>query len=131
MPARKVITRAKERRAVTMLESGATLALAARAIGVSRQALHKHRQGHPDFDAELAEAIEVSIDVQEAELYAISLGRKTADKGQITALIYSLKNRRPDRWRERHEITGADGAPLVDPATLLAMARLVAGAAAQ
>lgn len=29
-----------------------------------------------------------------------------------TACIFWLKNRRPDRWRDRQEITGAEGSPL-------------------
>jgi hypothetical protein len=29
-----------------------------------------------------------------------------------TAAIFWLKNRRPDLWRDRHEHTGAEGAPL-------------------
>ena len=37
----------------------------------------------------------------------------------VTAQIFWLKNRRPDRWRERQEITGVDGGPIgfkfVDP----------------
>lgn len=31
------------------------------------------------------------------------------------AAIFWLKNRRPERWRDRKEITGADGAPLNAP----------------
>ena len=37
----------------------------------------------------------------------------------VTAQIFWLKNRRPDRWRDRQEITGLDGGPIgfkfVDP----------------
>lgn len=29
-----------------------------------------------------------------------------------TAAIFWLKNRRPDVWRDKHEVTGADGGPL-------------------
>lgn len=35
-----------------------------------------------------------------------------------TAMIFWLKNRRPDLWRDRHEVTGKDGAPLVPDVTL-------------
>ena len=31
----------------------------------------------------------------------------------VTAAIFWLKNRRPDQWRDRKELTGADGTPLV------------------
>jgi hypothetical protein len=30
----------------------------------------------------------------------------------VTAMIYWLNNRRPNRWRNRHEVTGPDGGPL-------------------
>lgn len=31
-----------------------------------------------------------------------------------TSLIFWLKNRQPDRFHDRHEITGKDGVPLID-----------------
>ncbi len=31
-----------------------------------------------------------------------------------TACIFWLKNRRKEQWRDRHEVTGADGRPLVE-----------------
>lgn len=34
------------------------------------------------------------------------------------AAIFWLKNRRPERWRDRREITGADGAPLGGPVNM-------------
>lgn len=33
-----------------------------------------------------------------------------------TAMIFWLKNRKPDAWRDRIEHTGKDGAPLIPPA---------------
>lgn len=32
--------------------------------------------------------------------------------GNPTACIFWLKNRQPAEWRDRHELTGADGGPL-------------------
>jgi hypothetical protein len=32
-----------------------------------------------------------------------------------TAAIFWLKNRRKEEWRDRQEVTGADGAPLMQP----------------
>ena len=37
-----------------------------------------------------------------------------------TSMIFWLKNRRPDLWRDRVEHTGKDGAPLIPPAINLA-----------
>lgn len=31
---------------------------------------------------------------------------------QVTARIFALKNAAPDEWRDRREVTGADGGPL-------------------
>jgi len=33
----------------------------------------------------------------------------------VTAIIFWLKNRDPAVWRDRHELTGADGSPLTPP----------------
>jgi len=32
--------------------------------------------------------------------------------GNVTAQIFYLKNRQPDEWRDRREVTGTDGKPI-------------------
>lgn len=39
---------------------------------------------------------------------------KTHIPGEFNAMRYWLENRTRNQWRSRHEITGADGAPLVE-----------------
>lgn len=37
---------------------------------------------------------------------------QSAKGGNITAQIFYLKNRQPDEWRDRREVTGAGGKPI-------------------
>lgn len=37
---------------------------------------------------------------------------QSAKDGNITAQIFYLKNRHPDEWRDRREVTGAGGKPI-------------------
>lgn len=119
------ITPENRERIIGALCLGADMHLAAATLGISRQALYKYLEKHPLFREEVEDARSIADDRVERALY------KRAVDGDVRAQVFWLSNRRPNRWRKRHEITGADGAPLVDPETLLAMARLVAGAAAQ
>jgi hypothetical protein len=44
-------------------------------------------------------------------------GTKTVTKHMAadpTAMIFWLKNRKPKQWRDRREVTGADGAPILE-----------------
>ena len=96
---------------------------AARAAGVTHQAVAKWRKNEK-FEALFQEAAEAAIQVLEAEAFrrshdgvlepvfyhGVKCGavRRYSD----TLLIFLLKARRPKVYRERHEITGADGGPL-------------------
>ena len=88
-------------RVIGALQAGADLALAAHLVGCSREALRLHGKAHPDvqerFDDACARADAVIVD----SLY------KAAKGGDTRAMIFWLKNRRPDEWRDRHDFTFA------------------------
>jgi len=117
------ITPENRERIIGALCLGADMHLAAATLGISRQALYKYLEKHPRFREDVEDARSIADDKVERALY------KRAVDGDVRAQVFWLRNRRPDRWRERHELTGADGAPLVDAETLLSMARLFSGAA--
>lgn len=104
--------------------------------------LHEWKKVHPDFSEALKAAKEISDDEVVETLRSKALGytRKSvkfwydADLKQVvkevydeyyppdtTALIFWLKNRQPDRWRERKEITGKDGEALNSPQIIVTL----------
>ena len=66
-------------------------------IGIGRTTFYKWRKEHPEF----AQAIAVSKAVADREIENALF--KAARKGNVTAMIYWLKNRKPDEWRDRRE----------------------------
>ena len=121
------IDQPKEDAAVELLEGGATMAIAARGIGVHRATLYRHMERSPAFAVRVQDAKDLADDAVEAEMYLIATGRKVAtSKGQITAQIFWLKNRRPKQWRDVHgfSLDTPDGSALVEGSALAAMAAL-------
>lgn len=80
------------------LSEGNTVTLAARAIGVSRQAAYQYRDNDPEFRQLWDNAIEEGIDTLENE--AITRAKKSSD----LLLIFLLKAKRPDVYRDQIEI---------------------------
>lgn len=79
--------------------------LSARGCGVTRNAVYKKRNDHPDFAEAMDAAREEAVEMLEAEAWARA--RKQSD----TLLIFLLKSLKPGVYREtvRQEHTGADG----------------------
>jgi hypothetical protein len=120
-------------------DGGATDQVIADHIGVDRASIRRWRDEHPEFADACAQAKDAADDVVEASLFqrakgyeheAVKIGfhegrpvyadyteRYAPDTG---AAMNWLKNRRPDRWRERVEHTGADGKDL-QPQTINVM----------
>jgi len=95
--------RTEEDHAVKLLEGGASMAIAARGVGIDRSNLYRHMERNPSFAERVQDAKDLCDDQVEAEMYLIAVGRKEAkSKGQITAQIFWLKNRRPKQWRDVH-----------------------------
>ncbi len=86
------IKRAKD---LGCLRSGMRRGAAARASGITHQAVWEHQKANPDFALRCQEAEEMACDVVEDALW-----RKAMD-GNTTAIIFWLKNRSPVRWQDR------------------------------
>ena len=67
-------------------------------MGINKATLYDWKKKYPDISDALKEGKEVvDIQVENALL-------KNALNGNITAQIFWLKNRRPDKWREKREV---------------------------
>jgi hypothetical protein len=102
-------------------------------FGISESTLNKWKIDYPEFSESLKEG-KAHADANVANsLYQRALGYSHAEEkifcnkdGDVTrvetikhyapdttACIFWLKNRRKDVWRDRHELTGADGDPVI------------------
>lgn len=106
-----------------LARQGLTLKQIAKAIGISLSTLNTQRKNSPALDAVLKDNALLSDALVEASLYQRALGFDYTEEvhtesvsgevkvkrhhkympADITACIYWLKNRQPDRWRERRE----------------------------
>ncbi len=62
--------------------------------GCHRQTLYDHEQKHPEFREQVGDAQRGAVGAVENALHAKALG------GNVTAMIFFLKNRSPDQWRD-------------------------------
>lgn len=98
---------------------------AAKAAGYARRYMYALRDEDPDFARAWDEALDESLDAAEGELYRRAIkgvlkpvyqgGKKvgTVREFSDTLLIFYLKTIGKKRgYIERHEVTGADGAPI-------------------
>ncbi|MFA5432287.1 MAG: hypothetical protein WC319_05375 [Candidatus Paceibacterota bacterium] len=68
-------------------------------IGIRRETLYTWKKKFPVINNALKNGKEVADYAVEMTLY------KKAMAGDITAIIFWLKNRKPDQWRDRREFT--------------------------
>lgn len=127
----KRVTAEAAARVVELVQVGHTVASAAKSLGYDPTSFTKrggrsYQAGHPDFAEELAAAMEVGTQLMERELYrrAVDGWDEThqSNRGELytvrkydtTALIFALKARRPDVYRDnqRVEHTGPGGEAL-------------------
>lgn len=108
------------------LSKSPNVSAAARAAKVSRQWAYQMREEDPDFAAAWDEALQISLDDAEGELYRRAVkgtlkpvfqgGEKVGSVREYsdTLLIFLLKAHKPDVYREttRNEHTGKDGGPI-------------------
>lgn len=111
---------------------GATDAELADFFGVTTRTIGRWQAGHEDFCRALKVGKEVADDRVERSLFHRAVGYSHPDthisnhQGKITAtpitkhyppdttaMIFWLKNRRKQDWRDRHEHTGPDGGPIL------------------
>ena len=103
--ARKLTPDAIER-VIGALSMGADLMIAARIVGVSREALRKYCAKNPATALRMDEAKSFADERVVKSLFNKALA------GDTTAMIFWLKNRQPTAWRDRRELAGDPKAPL-------------------
>lgn len=67
-------------------------------VGVSRQTLYNWRKKYGEID----EALRMGKDVADRQVENALF--KAAIEGNVTAIIFWLKNRKPDKWRDMKNI---------------------------
>lgn len=70
-------------------------------IGISKATLYDWKNKHPDF----LEAIKSSKEVADFEVESALYSKACA--GDVTAQIFWLKNRKPDKWRDKTDMAVA------------------------
>lgn len=83
---------------LALLEAGKTEQQISEAIGISTRTLSRWKLAHQDFRLAVKAAKSISDDMVEEALFDSALG------GNVTAMIFWLKNRQPDRWRDVHRV---------------------------
>lgn len=112
--------------------AGKTEPQIAEIFGVVQSTISKWKTEHPEFSEALKRGKILPDDLVERSLFQRAIGYNHeavkifmpagAKKPvyapyiehtvpDVTAQIFWLKNRRPDRWRDRHEVTGSEGGP--------------------
>lgn len=92
--------------------NGLTDAEIAKNMGISRSTLYEYRKKSTILDEALQESKEIADMVVENALY------KKAISGDVAAMIYWLKNRKADKWRDKPQDvdTGKGGGVVEMPA---------------
>ena len=123
-------------RALAAVRAGGLYKEAAKAAGVDQATLWKWRKDDAAFAAAFEESLDAGTDSQEQTL-AFCVNKARRDPAYQTSLIFSLKNRRPRKWRDRrevdmnlHDATTPEQEADEDEATLAAAASIQARRAA-
>lgn len=100
------LTPEKRAKFLEFLQSGISLAGAARAVGISHSCVYDWKAKDRDFAEAIDKAREAGSDRMEDALLDIGIRDKN-----VTALIFLLKGRRPDTYRDRQQtdLTNSDG----------------------
>lgn len=95
---------------VERMGNGLSAAGFAGEIGVSRSSIYKWAETIPEFSDALNQARAASAKFWEDRAIDLALG----GKGNPAVVIFALKNRVADEWREviRNEHSGPDGGPI-------------------
>jgi len=91
-----------------LLREGHSVRKASAAVGISDNTVYTTARRDPEFRKRIEEARDAATDLVEHALL------QKAITGNVTAIIFWLLNRRPDRWRDRRQlaVTGETGGPL-------------------
>jgi len=91
--------------AVETLSEGHSLTGLAGRLGVARSTVFKWRDDYPEFNEACIQGMAAATYWWEQRARESAAG----GKGNPATIIFGLKNRAADDWRERIEHTGADG----------------------
>lgn len=126
------------------LAESANVSKAARAAEVNRQYCYECRDNDPSFAEEWADALEIAVDKLEERawnranfegiqykfdkagnpiLHPVTGEAYFEHVGSDSVLLALLKAHRPEKYKDRSEVTGKDGAPLVPPADTSKLSR--------
>jgi hypothetical protein len=109
---------------LAVLATNANVTKACEAVGIARKTAYEHRSKDADFAAEWDDALEAATDLLEHEARRRAMDgteKPVYQGGELVGYVreYSdalmtllLKAHRPKRFRERMDLTGADGGPL-------------------
>jgi len=114
-------------RALEAVRAGGLYEEAAKAAGICTHTLREWRRA-PEFAAAFDKAVEEGTDKLEEVLARCATVKVEEHPGYQTSLIFALKNRRPNKWRDRTELELSGGVRLdeLDP-TEFAREALAAG----
>ena len=92
----------------TLAGQGLTTKQIADCIGIGRTTLYEHRKKDPNIEDAIKRGRSKGVQQVTNALFS------SAMTGNVTAQIFYLKNRDPDKWRDRREnaLTGPDGGPV-------------------
>lgn len=124
---------------------GKTDAQISKSFKISEATLNNWKKQYPEFFASLKQGKEEADQIVEQSLYQRACGYSHPDthvsnyQGAITltgitkhyppdttAAIFWLKNRKPAEWRDRQELTGAEGKDLIPETDLTEAAKRIA-----
>lgn len=105
MPTRPKLTPAAREKFLGALMGGADLEMASRVVGITRKNAFLTAERDPAFKEAIADAKAYADDQVVKRLF------DRAMEGDTTAMIFWLKNRRADEWRDRHDLSATLGFP--------------------
>lgn len=121
-----ILTPKKREQFVSQLYEHGNVTLAARAVGVSRQAMYQAREQDPELRAAWEDAIESYADLLEAEAdrrAVVGVRRPIVYQGEVvdvdyreysdSLLMFRLKALRPKKYRDSVKHVGHDDGPIV------------------
>ena len=94
---RNALPAAKKEQVIACLQKGGGILQAAEKVGVCRTTIYAHMKRDEAFAKEIDAARDRSDENVVNALYEAAIA------GNTTAMIFWLKNRQPNQWRDRHD----------------------------
>jgi hypothetical protein len=103
------ITTSKKTMLENLEKALGVVTVAAHNTGIHRDTHYRWMKEDEEYKAKVASLKEVTVDFAEAQLH------KLIKEGNVAATIFFLKTQGKSRgYIERQEVTGADGAPIIE-----------------